>query len=142
MAYNILIVIHVAACVLLILTVLIQGGRGAGLMVFGGGGDLINTPSGTTFIKKFTGVVAGVFALTSLFLTLLTTRSSMTSVTSRVPKQPAPVEAPAVPGGEQGSAAPAAPSDGTERPPAQGERRTSAPAPSDAGKTAPSKKSP
>ncbi|MBI5623610.1 MAG: preprotein translocase subunit SecG [Elusimicrobia bacterium] len=116
MAYNILIVIHIAACLVLILTVLVQGGRGAGLMVFGGGGDLINTPSGTTFIKKFTGVVAGIFALTSLFLSLLSTRSGMTSVTSRVPMRP-PVEAPAVPG--EGAAAPAQPVDAGKTAPAK-----------------------
>ncbi|MFA6316955.1 MAG: preprotein translocase subunit SecG [Elusimicrobiota bacterium] len=122
MAHTILVVVHVLACVVLILTVLVQGGRGAGLMVFGGGGDLINTPSGTTFIKKFTGFVAGVFALTSLFLSLMSARSSMTSVTSKVPYRPAPISAPAAPGAEEGGAAQAAPAD--------------------AGKAAPAKKSP
>ncbi|MBI5210124.1 MAG: preprotein translocase subunit SecG [Elusimicrobia bacterium] len=109
--YKILLAIHVCACLLLILTVLIQGGRGAGLMVFGGGGDLINTPSGTTFIKKFTGVLAGVFALTSLFLTLLSTRSSMTSVVRRAPPGSVPVRAPADPASNPGTAeqAPSAP---------------------------------
>jgi preprotein translocase subunit SecG len=95
--------IHVAACLLMIVVVLLQTGRGAGLAVFGGGGDsLINTPSGSDFMKKFTAILAGTFAFTSLFLTLLGSRAGMSSVTSRV-RTPAPVEAPAVP------AAPAAP---------------------------------
>ncbi|MBI5239186.1 MAG: preprotein translocase subunit SecG, partial [Elusimicrobia bacterium] len=77
----------------------------AGLAVFGGGGDsLINTPSGSDFMKKFTAVLAGTFAFTSLFLTLLGSRAGMSSVTSRV-AAPVPVEAPAVPA----PAAPAAP---------------------------------
>lgn len=102
--YGLLKVIHIAACLLMIIVVLLQTGRGAGLAVFGGGGDsLINTPSGSDFMKKFTAVLAGTFAFTSLFLTLLGSRAGMTSVTSRVAAPaPAPVEAPAVP-------APAAP---------------------------------
>lgn len=97
MFYNLLMTVHITACVLIILVVLLQTGRGAGLAVFGGGGDsLITTPSGSTFMKKFTSVLAGTFAFTSLFLTLLSSRSGMSSVTSRV-RTPLPVEAPAPP---------------------------------------------
>ena len=102
--YGLLKVVHISSCVLMIVVVLLQTGRGAGLAVFGGGGDsLINTPSGSDFMKKFTAVLAGTFAFTSLFLTLLSSRAGMSSVTSRVhAPAPPPVEAPAVP-------APAAP---------------------------------
>lgn len=97
--YGLLKVIHIAACLLMIIVVLLQTGRGAGLAVFGGGGDsLINTPSGSDFMKKFTAVLAGTFAFTSLFLTLLGSRAGMSSVTSRVAAPaPVPVEAPAAP---------------------------------------------
>jgi len=103
--YAFLKVVHVAACLLMIIVVLLQTGRGAGLSVFGGGGDsLINTPSGSDFMKKFTAVLAGTFAFTSLFLTLLSSRAGMSSVTSRVRTPPpaaapaqAPVPAPAAP---------------------------------------------
>ena len=107
--YQFFLTVHVIACLLMILVVLLQTGRGAGLMVFGGGGDsLINTPSGSTFMKKFTAVLAGTFAATSLFLNLLSSRSGLSSVTSRVsapppiapaaPRSaPAATEAPAVP---------------------------------------------
>ena len=96
--YHFLLTIHVIACVMMILVVLLQTGRGAGLMVFGGGGgdSLINTPTGSVFMKKFTAVLAGTFAATSLFLTLLSSRSGMSSVTSRLKPLP-PVSAPAAP---------------------------------------------
>lgn len=96
--HTILMVIHVAACALMIFFVLLQTGRGAGLSMFGGGGDsLINTPSGSGFMKKITAGLAATFAVTSLFLTLLSDRTGMSSVTSSVPATPAPVaaEAPA-----------------------------------------------
>jgi len=110
MIYSFLQVIHIIACLLMILVVLLQSGRGAGLAVFGGGGDsLINTPSGSDFMKKFTAVLAGTFAVTSLFLTLLASRAGMTSVTSRVRLPPPPVEAPA-------PAAPAAPAPAAQAP--------------------------
>ena len=98
MAYDLLLALHVMACVLMILVVLLQTGRGAGLSVFGGGGDsLITTPTGSSFMKNFTSVLAGLFAFTSLFLTLLQSRAGLTSVTSQV-RLPPPVGAPAVPG--------------------------------------------
>lgn len=97
MIYDLLLSIHVVACLLMIIVVLLQTGRGAGLSVFGGGGDsLINTPTGNSFMRNLTTSIAGVFALTSLFLTLLSGRSGLSSVTTRVP-QPLPNEAPGAP---------------------------------------------
>ncbi|MCR4295015.1 MAG: preprotein translocase subunit SecG [Elusimicrobia bacterium] len=96
--YTILMGIHIFACAGMIFFVLLQTGRGAGLSMFGGGGDsLINTPSGSSFMKKITAGLAATFALTSLFLTLLSDRTGMSSVTSSVPPMPASVatEAPA-----------------------------------------------
>lgn len=102
--YHFLLTIHIIACLAMIVVVLLQTGRGAGLQMFGGGGDsLITTPGGSTFMKKFTTGLAATFAFTSLFLTLLQSRTGMSSVTSKVADGPAPVEAPAQP------AAPAAP---------------------------------
>lgn len=92
--YHFLLTIHVLACLCMILFVLLQTGRGAGLAMFGGGGDsLINTPSGSSFMKKFTVGLAATFAVTSLFLTLLSDRTGMSSVTSKSPAMPAPVQA-------------------------------------------------
>ncbi len=101
--YTFLLTVHIIACFGMILFVLLQTGRGAGLSMFGGGGDsLINTPSGSSFMKKFTGGLAATFAFTSLFLTLLSDRTGMSSVTSKVPPMPAPIPA------EAPAAAPAA----------------------------------
>lgn len=107
--YHFLLTVHIVACLGMILFVLLQTGRGAGLQMFGGGGDsLISTPSGTSFMKKFTAGLAATFAFTSLFLTLLQNRSGMSSVTSKFDATPAPIEAPAaVPA--PAPAAPAAP---------------------------------
>ena len=108
--YGLLKFVHISACLLMIVVVLLQTGRGAGLSVFGGGGgdSLINTPSGSDFMKKFTAVLAGTFAFTSLFLTLLSSRAGMSSVTSRVhAPAPPPLEAPAP--AAPAPAAPAAP---------------------------------
>ena len=92
--YTFLLTVHIIACFGMILFVLLQTGRGTGLSMFGGGGDsLINTPSGSSFMKKFTGGLAATFAFTSLFLTLLSDRSGMSSMTSKAP--PAPVTVPA-----------------------------------------------
>ena len=94
--YHFLLVIHVIACLAMVLVVLLQTGRGAGLQMFGGGGDsLITTPGGSSFMKKFTTGLAATFAFTSLFLTLLQSRTGMSSVTSRVSDSPAPAAAPA-----------------------------------------------
>ena len=81
--------IHVAACLLLVLAVLLQAGRGAGFAVFGGGGDqMFNSPSGSSFLKQATTVLAGTFAVTSLMLTLLSSRVGMNSVTQKDLKVP------------------------------------------------------
>jgi preprotein translocase subunit SecG len=110
--YHFLMFVHVLACFGMIVIVLLQTGRGAGLQMFGGGGDsLITTPGGTSFMKKFTTGLAATFAFTSLFLTLLQNRTGMSSVTSRVTETPAPLETPAAPpaAAPSGAAAPAAP---------------------------------
>jgi len=92
--------VHIVACLAMIMVVLLQTGRGAGLQMFGGGGDsLIQSPGGSSFMKKFTTGLAATFAFTSLFLTLLQNRTGMSSVTSRVTDTPAPLETPAAPPG-------------------------------------------
>jgi preprotein translocase subunit SecG len=107
--YHFLMTIHVLACLAMILVVLLQTGRGAGLQMFGGGGDsLITTPGGSSFMKKFTTGLAATFAFTSLFLTLLQNRTGMSSVTSKISDTPAPIETPATPR-SPAAAAPAAP---------------------------------
>ena len=112
--YNFLMTIHVAACILLIVIVLLQAGRGAGLAIFGGGGDtLFASPTGSSALKKATAIFATTFALTSLMLTLLASRTELRSVTRTAPiagrPAPPPGQAPAKPAPAEGAqkAAPA-----------------------------------
>ncbi len=100
MFYHLLLAVHVCVCVLMILVVLLQTGKGAGLALFGSSGDsLITTPTGSSFMRNLTGALAGAFAFTSLFLSLLSAKSGMSSVTSRfsLPAAPASQQAPVVP---------------------------------------------
>lgn len=72
--YTVLIFIHLIVCVSLILVVLVQPGKGAGLgNLFGGGGgdQLFSAPSGSAFIRKLTVGLAVVFVLTSIALTMV-----------------------------------------------------------------------
>jgi preprotein translocase subunit SecG len=80
----ILLSLHILVCLLVILVVLIQSGRGAGLQnVFGGGGGdaLFSAPSGSSFIRKLTTGLAVSFFITSLGLTYLAARRGMRTVT-------------------------------------------------------------
>ncbi|MBI3548403.1 MAG: preprotein translocase subunit SecG [Elusimicrobia bacterium] len=107
--YTFLLTVHVVNCALMILVILLQAGRGAGFNVFGGGGGdaLFNAPSSTSFMKQLTAGLAITFAVTSLFLTLLSGRSGMTSVTSKYRMPPAPPkEAPQQPPAPSESSAP------------------------------------
>ena len=89
--HTILLGVHMSACLLLILAVLLQAGRGAGLPVFGGGSDtMFASPTGSSFLKQTTVFLAGTFAVTSLMLTLLATRVGMRSVTNQPINLPAP----------------------------------------------------
>ncbi|MDR0881376.1 MAG: preprotein translocase subunit SecG [Candidatus Adiutrix sp.] len=64
--------IHVAAVVVLVLTVLLQAGKGAGMgAAFGGSsGTVFGTRGPTTLISKITCGAAVVFMITSLSLAL------------------------------------------------------------------------
>jgi preprotein translocase subunit SecG len=86
--YSLFVFVHLVVCVGLILVVLFQAGKGAGLgNLFGGGGgdQLFSAPSGTAFIKKVTAGMAIVFIITSVMLTLLTSRRSHRSLLESLP---------------------------------------------------------
>jgi preprotein translocase subunit SecG len=63
-------VLHVIFCVFLILVILLQTGKGAGMGVaFGGASQTVFGPRGAgSFIGKATGIVAALFMVTSLTL--------------------------------------------------------------------------
>src|SRR5260221_13212022 len=95
--YGFLVFVHSLVCIGLILVVLFQVGKGAGLgNLFGGGGgdQLFSAPSGSAFIKKVTTGMAVVFIITSVTLTLLSSRRSNRSLLESLPGAggaPAPV---------------------------------------------------
>ncbi|MCP4116005.1 MAG: preprotein translocase subunit SecG [Desulfobacteraceae bacterium] len=87
--------VHVIACVLLIMIVLLQTGKGAGMGASLGGGQSQALFGGTgpaTLLSKVTTGIAIIFMLTSLTLAY---RSSHSSQESIMPDAPAPIEQPA-----------------------------------------------
>ena len=72
MLITLLNVIHVVACLFLILVVLLQQGKGGGLSGMGGGGAQVFGGSGAgNFMTRLTAICAAVFMLTSLSLAYL-----------------------------------------------------------------------
>ncbi|MDR2827080.1 MAG: preprotein translocase subunit SecG [Candidatus Adiutrix intracellularis] len=67
-----IIIIHISMALVLVLTVLLQAGKGAGMgAAFGGSsGSVFGTRGPATFISKITCIAAIIFMLTSLHLSL------------------------------------------------------------------------
>ena len=114
-------VIHVLLCVFMIFVILLQPGKDAGMGAALGGGAATSAFGGrgaVTFLSKLTAVCAGLFFLTSLGLSFVGVRGSVTggmgtkaAAAKQAPATPAPVPAP-------GSAAPApAPAAGSQAAP-------------------------
>lgn len=83
--FTLFIVLHVIFCVFLILVILLQTGKGAGIgAAFGGGSQTVFGPRGAgSFIGRLTGIVAGLFMFTSMVLAYQSTSTSGT-VANRV----------------------------------------------------------
>ncbi len=70
--FTFLLTLHILVSILLILIVLLQAGKGAGLAnIFGGGAGSIFGPSTSVFISRLTSIIAAIFMLTSLYLSLI-----------------------------------------------------------------------
>jgi preprotein translocase subunit SecG len=119
-----LVVVHVIVAITLILIVLLQAGKGAGIgAAFGGASQTVFGPRGPgSFLGKLTTAAAGLFMVTSLVLAIFSSQHSgsvvLTAPTSRPTASPTGI----LP--EQ--AAPSAPdaperSGGAESPPPQNE---------------------
>ena len=101
-----LLIVHVAVCLMLILVVLLQTGKRADLAgAFGGGGSqtAFGARGAATFLSKATTVAATVFMITSLALayrlghsTEATVVGDTAPVEAPAPTEPAPL--PAIPG--------------------------------------------
>ena len=121
-AYYAVIVVHIIACLFLIGVVLLQQGKGQDLAsAFGGGGtQTAFGPRGSAnVLSRATTILAGLFMITSLALTVL--RPTTSSILDQV-KAPAPSPSPAV-----ASPAPAGASPATTVPGAPGAATSPAP---------------
>ena len=93
-----ILMIHVVACVILILIVLLQSGKGAQMgAAFGGASQtLFGSPGTAGFLTKITTVIAVAFMITSLLLAFWSTPEKV----DLIPEQPATEET--VPADEEG----------------------------------------
>ena len=71
-------IVHVVTCLLLILVVLVQSGKGAEISAsFGGSSNTVfGSSGGANFFTRLTGTLAAVFMLTSITLTWLSKHSN------------------------------------------------------------------
>lgn len=88
-----ILVVHIITCILLVIGVLLQAGKGADLgAVFGGGSSqaLFGSAGPADFLNKATRVLVGIFMVTSLtlgyFATSEPTKSVMGSTAAQAPK--------------------------------------------------------
>ena len=102
-------VIHVVACLFLIVVVLLQTGTGADMgAVFGGGSQTLFGSGGAgNFLTRLTTGTAIAFMITSLILTWGASRPHTSTLLDKVPTAEAPAAAP-----EQAAEAPAAQDEG------------------------------
>jgi preprotein translocase subunit SecG len=131
--YAALIVLHCLVCLVLILVVLLQTGKGADLAgAFGGGGSqtALGSRGAATVLSKATTVAAIVFMFTSLALAIFSSRRTSAVL------QSTPITLPSAPSGAPGAPATPAPAPGAEAPKAD-----SSQPPTD-GQAAPSQKPP
>lgn len=94
--YPVILSVHVLVCLLLIMIVLLQSGKGAGFSGLMGGGNsdaLFNAPSGSMFMRKITTGLVATFFATSLLLTYLTANQRVSTLTQ-------PLSMPFAPAGE------------------------------------------
>jgi preprotein translocase subunit SecG len=86
--------LHIAVCTALILIVLLQKGKGAGMgAAFGGSSQTVFGSSGaTSFMHKVTTIIAIVFMLTSLGLSIFFGKGGSSSIMDEVPQTQVPVQ--------------------------------------------------
>ena len=108
--------LHIIVCIILILVVLLQAGKGANMgAAFGGSSQTVFGSSGAgTFLGKMTTIVAAVFMLTSLTLSYFSVykgSSIMDSVSRSDTRKAAPqtTQKPATPVGAEKAQGPALP---------------------------------
>ncbi len=86
------IAIHVIACVLLIIIILIQAGRGGGLVEGFSGVESMFGPKTSTFLTRSTSILSTLFFITCIGLAFLSARQSkslMTGIKPQIEQKPA-----------------------------------------------------
>ena len=80
--YNLLLIAQWILCILLILLVLMQNGKGSSAGIFGNSNSdsVFSSPSAATFITKLTAAVAVLIMIVSISLTVLVSKRGMDSV--------------------------------------------------------------
>ena len=122
-------ILHVGTCVLLILTVLLQSGKGADISATLGGSSqtIFGSSGGANFFQKLTATLAAIFFCTSMVLTLINSQEKKSVFGDmKLPTTPAPLSG-AQTGGTPGAATPAQATSGATTP-AQPATQTAAPA--------------
>jgi len=113
-------IIHILACIFLVLVVLLQTGKGADMgAVFGGSSSTIFGSSGAgNFLTRLTTIMAAVFMLTSLTLTYVGSRRVTSTVFDSAPLPAAqqPLDVPPAGAPAPGAAAPAPAAEGQPAP--------------------------
>ena len=93
--WGVLLFVHILVCVLMIMVILLQTGKGASMgAAFGGGSSqtVFGSAGPVGFLNKLTTVIAVVFMLTSLVLAFLAANPPTTkSLVDDVPQQEIPV---------------------------------------------------
>jgi len=134
-------IIHVSVCIFLILVILLQAGKDAGMSAaFGGGGSgsVFGGRGAGSFLGRVTAVCASIFFLTSLTLSFAASyRPSVTNLIDAPPVADAGAAAPAEPGAatptpaepaEKAAPAPQAPAPVEKAAPAPGQPSAPPPA--------------
>jgi preprotein translocase subunit SecG len=92
--YSVVLATHVIICAVLVVTVLLQQGKGADIgAVFGGSSQTVFGSGGAgNFLTKLTGGLAAAFFVTSMYLAYNSTRRLTSSIFTGAP---VPITAPA-----------------------------------------------
>src|SRR5438270_2005257 len=91
--YYFIVALHVSVCVILVVVVLLQQGKGDGMgAAFGGGGSqtVFGSRGPTTFFHYLTTGAAGLFIVTSLFLSCTPSTGGGGSVLPNASPSPTP----------------------------------------------------
>lgn len=84
--YTLILTLHFIVCVLLILIVLLQSGKGSAAGIFGASGadNLFASPTAFNAVNKFTALLAVILMCTSIVLTIASNKKSSESVLDNV----------------------------------------------------------